>query len=180
MPTKPGMGGHGSEAYDPATGKFIEDGKTNVRHPNPIEAQKIAGGVSPMKIQKDSASKMSEPTPNLGDYAKPKENVRATTLKQEFGVSPSEDDAFGLQDDFYQKEEKFRDAGVSQGYYESHADEFLKDFIKMRFPEVDDATLNKVGRTFEIPYSLLDKMQYDSEDDFHKDFEEFVFDPANY
>ena len=55
MPTKTGMGGHAKEAYDPATGKFIEDGKANVRHPNPNEAQKIAGGVSPQKIQRESA-----------------------------------------------------------------------------------------------------------------------------
>lgn len=92
MPTKNGMGGHGKENFDPATGKFIEDGKTNVRHPNPAEAQKIAGGVSPQKIQQDSASTMSAPTPNLGRYAEPgKEPSREEILSKEFGVSPKED-----------------------------------------------------------------------------------------
>lgn len=71
MPTKRGMGGHGGESYDPATGKFVEDGHQNVRYDNPSEERKIKEHIAPNKIEEQSAAKQTAPTPNLGKYAKP-------------------------------------------------------------------------------------------------------------
>lgn len=147
MPTKEGMGGHAKEAYDPATGKFIEDGKANVKHPNPGEAQKIAGGVSPQKIQKDSASTMSVPTPNLGRYAEPRktESERSEAM-----------DLYGIEQPKQEpKPERKR----------LLADRFgdLHDFDDVEFVPHDDGTIT-------VQDGVYIMSRYEDIDSFYEDF----------
>lgn len=95
---KMGNAGHGREAYDPKTGKFISDGHANKYFPNPDEAKKISEGVAPAKIARESAESMESPVGNLGKYAEPGrgEPGRSDVLRGEFGLdSDSGSSAFG-------------------------------------------------------------------------------------
>ena len=173
MPNKPGMGGHGHEAYDPNTGKFIEDGKPNVRHPNPVEAQKIAGGVSPMKIKQDSAASMSAPTPNLGDYAKPKKEQTPTkqeVLQKEYGVEYSDRDTFApyrIDDqEMWRKLPEGSDIDDVMFRYTDNYKKNLADYVRSVYPNngLSEERYQNILKSGEVPYNVLDELGMDEEE----------------
>jgi len=140
MPTKTGMGGNAPEAYDSKTGKFIEDGTPNVRHDNPVEANKIKNHISPEKIQEQSAAKQTAPTSNLGKYAKPHSSERETVLKEDFGVEPNE-------------------TKMTRAEFKEHANKVLRDYLRMGLDreDIEDITPESEGIRITDPIHIRTK-----------------------
>jgi hypothetical protein len=185
MPQKNGMGGHGPEAYDPTTGKFIEDGQPNVRHDNPQEANKIQNHIPAEKIQEQSANKQTNPIPNLGKYGKPR-SEKDQILKNEFGIKKEEEDDW---DDLFTSGPKsdahrvLRNNGLEDIFYDDPRaiGKVYADIIDYSSLDVEPNTLKEIKQTGKLPLSVINKLEkIYSSDELEKVYADFVEENVDY